>query len=70
MGAAFDEMCKNEGLQSTLKKRNKKIREQKQLILELAKGIYNYLPSNSNSKGSNELLEKAYKIISDNNKKK
>jgi hypothetical protein len=36
MGAAYDAMCKNEGLNSRLSYKNKKIREQKKLISELA----------------------------------
>jgi hypothetical protein len=42
MGAAFDAMCENEGLQSRLSKKNKQIREQKKLIAELAEGIAKY----------------------------
>lgn len=43
MGAAFDAMSENEGLEKTLRQRNKTIREQKNLILELTKGIVQYM---------------------------
>ena len=39
MGAAYDYMCKSESLENTLNNRNRKIREQKKLIIELCEGI-------------------------------
>lgn len=42
MGAAYDAMCENDRLESTLNKRNKKIREQKKLLIELSENIIRY----------------------------
>jgi hypothetical protein len=74
MGAAWDAMCENEGLQSTLSKKNRQIREQKKLIIELAKGIVKYCnTSESNSKEIENvriLQDKAVKILLKLNKKK
>lgn len=39
MGAAYDAMCENEGLQSSINKKNRQIREQKKIIIELVEGI-------------------------------
>jgi len=64
MGAAYDAMCENEGLQSTLNNRNKKIREQKKLIIELCEGI------KENLKATHPLSIKSTKILSTLIKKK
>jgi hypothetical protein len=72
MGAAFDLMCENEGLETTLSNRNRKIREQKKLITELAEGIVKYFDGDNNYpiKESNEFFERAKNILAKQNKKK
>ena len=74
MGAAYDAMCENEGLQSTLNQRNRKIREQKKLLIEFAEGIVQYAGTEiwDNKDISNvEILQgKAEKFLAKINKKK
>lgn len=72
MGAAFDAMCENEGLQSRIASKNRQIREQKKLIIELAEGIVKYvdLGNGYTAKETNEFYEKAMKILTKQTKKK
>lgn len=70
MGSDFYSIGGDKIIQSTLNKKNKQIREQKKLILELAKGICKYLPSNPKSQEANDLLDNACKIVIKQTKKK
>ena len=72
MGAAYDAMCENESFQSKLNKKNRIIREQKKLIVELAEGIIKYHDGDNNysPKEVNDFWEKTKNILAKQNKKK
>lgn len=70
MGAAWDAMCENESLQSTLNKKNRQIREQKKLILELAEGIVKHFNDSVHSDYANSGLEEKAKNVLDKLNKK
>jgi len=74
MGAAWDAMCENEALQSKLNYKNRQIREQKKLIIELAKGIVKYCGAEVSNKKEIEnvriLQDKAVNTLLKLNKKK
>lgn len=74
MGAAYDAMCENEALQSTLNARNRKIREQKKIIIELAEGIIKYagveIWDSKDIQNVERLEEMAEKVLAKLNKKK
>ena len=70
MGAAFDLRCENDNMQSTLNKKNRQLREQKKLLIELAEGILNSEVLLSNDLYNTELCKKAKNILNKLNKKK
>lgn len=75
MGAAYDYMCKSEGLENTLNNRNRKIREQKKLIIELYEAYIDLYTDNEQfnpkDKNQNPSYIKAIKTLNKlNNKKK
>ena len=69
MGILHDEMLENEGLRSLLKQRNKKIAEQKKLIVELSKGIVEWWDACSASPKDDGLIIKAKAIINNSKPK-
>lgn len=75
MGAAYDAMCENEGLQSRMASKNRQIREQKKLIIELAEGIDKWCDgaegwTMEELKDRETLHKKAITILAKLNKKK
>lgn len=72
MGAAYDLMCENEGLQSRLNSKNRQIRNKNKLIIELAEGIVKYFDGDNNytATESDEFFQKAKKILNKNKQKK
>jgi len=74
MGAAFDAMCENEGLQDRLSSKNRQIREQKKLLIEFAEGIVKYAGTeiwdSKDIENVEALEDKAEKILAKLNKKK
>lgn len=69
MGAAYDAMCENESLEKRISSKNRQIREQKKLIIELAEGIVSNI-TDIHSSNSFVLLEKAEKVLVKFKKKK
>jgi len=73
MGAAYDAMCENEGLQSRISSKNRQIREQKKLIIELAECIVKQLGLFGEGIFEDKKVEKTYekaKNFLDKQKKK
>lgn len=72
MGAAYDAMLENEGLEKTINSKNRKIREQKKIIIELAEGIVKYFDGDNNYSSHDTLafFRRAEKILNKENKKK
>ena len=70
MGAAYDAMCENDGLESRLRSRNRQIREQKKLITELTEGIVKYFDGDRNYsiEEMNSFWNKAKAIVDKKNK--
>ena len=77
MGAAYDYLLECERLQRQINNKNRKIREQKKLIAELAQGIVDSVDGvyytgekfDEFSKKEEKLYEKANKILNKNKKK-
>ncbi len=71
MGAAYEAMCENEDLQSTLNNRNRKIREQKKLIIELAEGTLKHFDDSEwKSEEALVFLDRVEGVLAKLNKKK